>query len=503
MQPGGTRWLHRLECPAASLERGRNAASQSRDRSYRHPRRRERRACRLQQEPGASALHRRQVYPSVPGGPRTLRRCRGLAGRRRQLDDAGQGLCGDALLRRSTRSRRRTSASSRCAFTFSTGTTKGFEAPPLVVNGTMYIITPFPNYPLRARPHQAGRAGQVDVQAQAAAASQGVACCDVVNRGAVYDDGQDLLQHARRPDHRGRRQQRPAGVADAARRHPEGRDDHHGAAGRGRQSAGRQFGRRDGRARLDRRARRRQRQARVEGVQHRPRQGRADRPATSIPSTRWTAARTSASRAGRPTRGRSAAAPSGAGSATTPRPELVFYGVGNPGPVESRPAARRQQVDDRSLRARHRHRRGASGIYQSTPHDLFDHDDINEIILADMPWGNGRRPVHAPPGPRRLLLRPGPPHRPGAVGGAVRLRQRLQGRRPQDRPDHPQPRQGPEGRARGARHLPGGARLSRTGTRQRSARSPASSTSRTTISAWTSARCRRTTSPARPTSAPT
>src|SRR5690349_7428025 len=32
------------------------------------------------------------------------------------------------------------------SFTFSTGTTKGFEAPPLVVNGTMYIITPFPNY---------------------------------------------------------------------------------------------------------------------------------------------------------------------------------------------------------------------------------------------------------------------------------------------------------------------------------------------------------------------
>ena len=33
------------------------------------------------------------------------------------------------------------------AFTFSTATTKGFEAPPLVVNGTMYIITPFPNLP--------------------------------------------------------------------------------------------------------------------------------------------------------------------------------------------------------------------------------------------------------------------------------------------------------------------------------------------------------------------
>ena len=31
------------------------------------------------------------------------------------------------------------------SFTFSTATTHGYEAPPLVVNGTMYLITPFPN----------------------------------------------------------------------------------------------------------------------------------------------------------------------------------------------------------------------------------------------------------------------------------------------------------------------------------------------------------------------
>src|SRR3569833_3716809 len=31
------------------------------------------------------------------------------------------------------------------AFTFSTATTRGYEAPPLVVNGTMYLITPYPN----------------------------------------------------------------------------------------------------------------------------------------------------------------------------------------------------------------------------------------------------------------------------------------------------------------------------------------------------------------------
>ena len=31
------------------------------------------------------------------------------------------------------------------AMTFSTGTTEGFEAPPLVVNNTMYIVAPWPN----------------------------------------------------------------------------------------------------------------------------------------------------------------------------------------------------------------------------------------------------------------------------------------------------------------------------------------------------------------------
>src|SRR5689334_14361676 len=31
------------------------------------------------------------------------------------------------------------------AFTFSTATTHGYEAPPLVVDGTMYLITPYPN----------------------------------------------------------------------------------------------------------------------------------------------------------------------------------------------------------------------------------------------------------------------------------------------------------------------------------------------------------------------
>ena len=52
------------------------------------------------------------------------------------------------------------------AFTFSTGTTEGFEAPPLVVNNTMYVVAPVAEQCFRARPDQARRAGEVDLQAQ-------------------------------------------------------------------------------------------------------------------------------------------------------------------------------------------------------------------------------------------------------------------------------------------------------------------------------------------------
>jgi PQQ-dependent dehydrogenase (methanol/ethanol family) len=70
-----------------------------------------------------------------------------------------------------------------------TGIPHGYEGSPLVVNNTLYTVTPFPNYliaidlrdpkgPIKWKyePNPDGRA-------------QGVACCDVVNRGASYGDG--------------------------------------------------------------------------------------------------------------------------------------------------------------------------------------------------------------------------------------------------------------------------------------------------------------------------
>ncbi|HVW11714.1 MAG TPA: PQQ-dependent dehydrogenase, methanol/ethanol family [Bryobacteraceae bacterium] len=77
----------------------------------------------------------------------------------------------------------------RVAASMNTGIPHGHEGSPLVVNNTMYVVTPFPNDliaidlkdprgPIKweYRPNPDGRA-------------EGVACCDVVNRGASYSKG--------------------------------------------------------------------------------------------------------------------------------------------------------------------------------------------------------------------------------------------------------------------------------------------------------------------------
>jgi PQQ-dependent dehydrogenase (methanol/ethanol family) len=76
----------------------------------------------------------------------------------------------------------------KIAWTFSTGVNRGQEAAPIVVNNTMYVVTPYPNI-LFALDLTKGGALKWKYEPQPASASQGVACCDVVNRGAVYADG--------------------------------------------------------------------------------------------------------------------------------------------------------------------------------------------------------------------------------------------------------------------------------------------------------------------------
>jgi lanthanide-dependent methanol dehydrogenase len=76
----------------------------------------------------------------------------------------------------------------KVAWTFSTGVNRGQEAAPLVVNNTMYVVTPYPNILYALDLNKPGST-KWKYEPSPASAAQGVACCDYVNRGAAYANG--------------------------------------------------------------------------------------------------------------------------------------------------------------------------------------------------------------------------------------------------------------------------------------------------------------------------
>ena len=82
------------------------------------------------------------------------------------------------------------------AWQFSLGVNRGQEAAPIVVGTTMYVVTAYPNilYALELLdpakdPSKSRFRLKWKYEPKPAAAAQGVACCDYVNRGCVYDNG--------------------------------------------------------------------------------------------------------------------------------------------------------------------------------------------------------------------------------------------------------------------------------------------------------------------------
>jgi PQQ-dependent dehydrogenase (methanol/ethanol family) len=80
----------------------------------------------------------------------------------------------------------------RVEFTFSTGVVRGHESAPLVFKDTMYLVTPYPNHVFALDLTRNG-ALKWRYDPKPAAAAQGVACCDVVNRGMHFVDGRLYL----------------------------------------------------------------------------------------------------------------------------------------------------------------------------------------------------------------------------------------------------------------------------------------------------------------------
>jgi len=279
----------------------------------------------------------------------------------------------------------------RVAFTFPLGVERGQEAAPIVVGDTMYIVTPFPNYlyAIDLGKPEARLKWKFDPKADAG--SQGVACCDVVNRGAAYADGRlfynTLDAHTI--------------AVDAA----SGRElwrTKLGEVGRGETmtmaplvvrdkvlvgNSGGELGVRGWLTALDAAAGRIVWRAWSTGPDSDvligpnfkppyPQDRGKDLGVTSWPGGAWKI---------------------GGGSvwgfvsydATL---DLLFYGTGNPGPwnPEQRPGTNQWTS---GIFARRPDTGEAVWYYQWSPHDLHDYDGVNENVLVDLPIGGATRPV--------------------------------------------------------------------------------------------------------------
>lgn len=80
-----------------------------------------------------------------------------------------------------------------------------------------------------------------------------------------------------------------------------------------------------------------------------------------------------------------------------PELDLIYYGTGNPGPWNPtvRPGDNKWTA---GIFARDPDDGEAVWFYQTSPHDLYDHDGINESVLVDLPIGGATRKVLLHPG---------------------------------------------------------------------------------------------------------
>src|SRR3954462_3378634 len=277
------------------------------------------------------------------------------------------------------------------SFTFSTATTHGYEAPPLVVNGTMYLITPFPNYLYALDLTKPGAPPKWVFKPKPAAASQGVACCDVVNRGAAYDagkiffntlDGQTFAVDANSGQMVWRTKLGNIQNGETITMAPLV------AGGKvlvG--DSGGEMGVRGWIAALDEGSGRVAWKAFNTGPDKDVLIGSRFKPFYASDRGKDLGVKTWPPDAWK------------IGGATVwgwisfdPKLGLIYSGTPNPGPWHpaQRPGDNKWAA---GVFARDVNTGQAVWFYQSTPHDLFDHDDINEIILADIPSRGGRRPA--------------------------------------------------------------------------------------------------------------
>ena len=78
------------------------------------------------------------------------------------------------------------------SWALSTGVLRGHEGQPLVVDNTMYLVTPYPNVAYAVDLATPGQPLKWRFRPENAQSAAGRACCDVVNRGVALYRGRDL-----------------------------------------------------------------------------------------------------------------------------------------------------------------------------------------------------------------------------------------------------------------------------------------------------------------------
>jgi PQQ-dependent dehydrogenase (methanol/ethanol family) len=283
-------------------------------------------------------------------------------------------------------------ANLKVAWTFSMANDRGEEAAPLVVNNTMYVVSPFPNTLYALDLTKPGAPAKWNYKPkQPDNSAKGVACCDWVNRGCAYangkiffnsldgrtcavnaDNGQEVwVTQVADPKHGESLTMAPLVVKNKV------------LAG----NSGGEFGVRGWLMALDTESGKLVWRAYSTGPDKDCLIGASFHPfyasdqGTDLGVKSW---------------------PAGAwkiGGGTVwgwisydPQLDLIYYGTANPGPWN--PEAR--AGDNKwtcGIFARKPDTGEAVWFYQLSPHDLYDHDGVNENILLDLPVGGQTRKV--------------------------------------------------------------------------------------------------------------
>jgi len=280
------------------------------------------------------------------------------------------------------------------AWTFSLGSDHGQEAVPLVVGDTMYVVGAYPNE-LFALDATTGDL-KWKYSPRVDPASQGVACCDVVNRGEAYDNGKiffnTLDNHTIAVDAKTGKEVWVAKLGEITKGQtltmaPLVAD---GKVFVG--NSGGEMGVRGWVTALDENTGKIVWRAYSVGPDKDVLIGAKFHPYYADPKGKDLGVKTWP-----PGRWQVGGGPVWGWISYDPKTNLIFYGSGNPGPWNSN----QREGDNKwttTIFARDADTGEAVWADQLNPHDLYDYDEINENLLLDLPINGKVTPVLVHPG---------------------------------------------------------------------------------------------------------